>query len=593
MSVAAAPPVGRWRRVEAGFLACHSEPLNVAIHLVTTPLAIWALIAIGARVSAVAIVSLTAAYLVVLLGLIPVGVWWATALSAAVLVVAAVSGPVVGLGWLLGALALAYGAQDLAHRLSGEETFESHYANRPDGGLRRAEHWLLLLPLVLVAARRSGISLLSWIVPRRSVLVGRLDGDADRARLALIRRWVQARRPCRESTTHWWAYELDPEARRAFEGLVDSEEIAAMLRARHGDRARIRPVPAMNEVYVAGPDRGESSDRVFYVPHVDGPLAVFPGATLYRCMVAVTPNRRIRTHFPMECRGANEEVVTLDEAGLLAFDYHRTPHFISAADDEEPQEQRVNLKLHYVVSPAGLAGWAELLARASARYNLRARRLFLDTLVPDALGARVAARLVVLQTHLWQWTACRLGHRNLAWLAVIASLSRITGSPVPFVVGASFVHYLLYIATYASREQVSFGVFRRDVLFFKSVSMSILAVLALSSPTWSPVAIALIVAGFGTAAWAAGTLGADRTWFGAELGICEPRRVGRAPYGVIPHPMILGSIVGLAGVSLLEPLREDWPWLVPCHVGFYLVHLAQEILDLHEPRAVSTTPERS
>lgn len=593
MSVAAGHPAGRWRRVEAGFLACHSEPLNVAIHLVTTPLALWALIALGAKISAAATVAVTVVYLIVLLGLIPVGVWWATALAAGVLVVGAVSGPVTGLGWLLGALALAYGAQDLAHRLSGEETYESCYAERPDGGWRRAEHSLLLLPLVLAAARRTGISLLSWIVPRRSVLVGRLDRDADRARLALIRRWVRARRPCRESTTHWWAHELDPEARRAFEGLVDSDTIAAMLRTRHGGRARVRPVPAMNEVYVAGPDRGESSDRVFYVPHVDGPLAVFPGATLYRCMVAVTPNRRIRTHFPMERRGPDEEAVTLDEAELLAFDYHRTPHFISVADDEEPQEQRVNLKLHYVVSPAGLAGWAELLARASARYNLWARRLFLDTLVPDVVGARVAARLVVLQTHLWQWIARWLGHRNLALLAALALLSQLTGSPVPFVVGASFVHYLLYIATYASREQVSFGVFRRDVLFFKSVSMSLLAVLALSSPTWSPAALLLMVAGFGTAAWAAGTLGADRTWFGAELGICEPRRVGRIPYGVIPHPMILGSIVGLVGVSLLEPLRTDWPWLVPCHVGFYLVHLAQEILDLHEPRPLSATPDRS
>ncbi len=155
---------------------------------------------------------------------------------------------------------------------------------------------------------------------------------------------------------------------------------------------------------------------------------------------------------------------------------------------------------------------------------------------------------------------------------------------MPFVAGSSFLHYLLYIATYSSREQVSFGVFRRDALFFKSVSMSILAVFALSAPSWPALALLLMIAGFGTAAWAARTLGADRTWFGAELGLCEPRRIDRAPYGVIPHPMIAGSIVGLVGVSLLEPLREGWPWLVPCHVGFYLLHLAQEVLDVHEQR---------
>jgi hypothetical protein len=118
-------------------------------------------------------------------------------------------------------------------------------------------------------------------------------------------------------------------------------------------------------------------------------------------------------------------------------------------------------------------------------------------------------------------------------------------------------------------------------LFWKTVSLAILAMLYLIHFEFDAVSLGLVAFGFGLAALATDALGADRTWFGAELGVCEPARIARFPYGSIPHPMILGSIVGLIGVATLDPLREAWPWLVPTHIAFYLAHLLQEILDLH------------
>ena len=423
--------------------------------------------------------------------------------------------------------------------------------------------------------------LIGVLVPRRALLATRLEDADEQSALRILRRWTEQAAPPGGHTIHWWIRELDAPARDAYRRIAESPAIEAMLRARHGASARIRRVEAMNEVYVAGPDREASSDRVFYVPHLDGPFAVFPGATLYRCMVALSPNRRIRTHFPLERSGSEEASVVLDEAEAIAFDYHRTPHYISADPGEGAPIPRINLKLHYVVSPPRLALWADALAALTTAYNTRARELFLETLAPRRPLTRLAARAVVWQTHVWQQMARLLGHRNVLAVVLLCLASLWARSAWPLVLGGSFVHYVLYLAAFESRRDVCFGVFKRDALFWKTLSSAILGLLYLIHFEFDPVSLGLIAFGFGLSALATDALGIDRTFFGAELGFCPAARIERFPYGSIPHPMILGSIVGLIGVAALDPLRAAWPWLVPAHIAFYLVHLAQEILDLH------------
>ena len=73
----------------------------------------------------------------------------------------------------------------------------------------------------------------------------------------------------------------------------------AMIRRFHGTGYKVHPVLGMNELYVTGPPKQSTSDTVFYMGHVDGPWSVFPGARLYRCMVAASENAEVTTHFPM------------------------------------------------------------------------------------------------------------------------------------------------------------------------------------------------------------------------------------------------------------------------------------------------------
>ncbi len=577
---AAAGHVDRWTRLQDAFLTGHATRLNVGLHLLSTPLGIFAALSLAAHLGrtvpiavAVLAVGLTSLFLPARLALVH-------AIIAAVLVAASlmVSVPVA---WGLGLVGAAWLLQNLAHVVSSEATYASDYHDRPGAALRFAEHVLFLLPLVLAATPRARGPLIGAIVPRRALLATRLEDAEDRGALRILRRWAEQRTPADGHTTHWWTSDLGAPARDACRRIAGSAAIESMLRARHGPSARIRIVDGMNEVYVAGPDRETSSDRVFYVPHIDGPFAVFPGATLYRCMVALTPNRRIRTHFPLERAGTEAASVVLDEAEVVAFDYHRTPHYISSEPGEIASVPRINLKLHYIVSPPRLARWADALASLSTAYNTRARDLFLETLVPRRRASRLAARAVVWQTHLWQQIARLLGHRNIFAVALLWALSLAVGSAWPLVVGGSFAHYLLYLATFESRRDVSFGIFKRDALFWKTLSSAILGLLYLIHFEFDPVSLGLIAFGFGLAALATDALGVDRTFFGAELGVCPAARVERFPYGAIPHPMILGSVVGLIGVAALDPLRAAWPWLIPAHVAFYLAHLVQEMLDLH------------
>ena len=94
-------------------------------------------------------------------------------------------------------------------------------------------------------------------------------------------------------------------------------------------------------------------------------------------------------------------------------------------------------------------------------------------------------------------------------------------------------------------------------------------------------ALALLSSGFGLATLAANRLGLDRTYFGWELGEIKGDYVARFPYGVVPHPMILGGITGWLGFQKLAAFREAYPLYVPMHILFYTAHAIQEHFAIH------------
>ena len=588
---------GRWPRLHQAFADCHRQRLNVYLHLLTLAATWFASASLAAAVSPWLAAALTGLYVLALL----VGVW-RDRMDAAVWLASTLFLTAVSLAawwarvdWVaaLCVLGAAYVVQELAHLLAGEPTMQSRYVGRPGWWETLLGHTFYLLPLTLASVPGARGHLLSFLVPRDRVFHTRLTDADQTAALAELRQWVEQAHPTMEHTTHWWLHELPEHVAAAFGRVGASEELHRMLGEGHGPAYAVQVLPGMSEVYVTGPTQKMTSDTVFYTPHVDGPWAVYPFAAVYRCMVAASPNDRVTTHFPM-AGGAYDRPrgLTLTTGDAVAFDFNREPHYITRAAGSAGH--RINLKLHYLVCPSWLKPYGRLLGWLTTRYDVRARKLFLDTISPDSLLAKLGAAWVLASTKLFEWTVRHVGFTNLTYVLAAAAAAWAASSYAVFLAATSFVHYLLYVAVFADRRDVSFGRFVRNARFFKTLSFAQLFGLyawhfAATPQAWASVAI--MAGGFGTAAAAYRVLGTLRTYFGQELGHCAARRLTAFPYGVVPHPMILGSVVGLAGMLLATPFRDAYAWLAVTHVGLYLAHLAQEVAttdaDGREPPAAA------
>ena len=575
----AASRLAAWHRLLPEFHATHTQPLNVGLHLITTPMGLLGALGLTQALLGVqTMLTIAAAYTLITAVFVPLRTTLLTTLSMAVLVAAAF---VWQPGWIAALVVLVIGwvAQELAHVFTGEQTLQSTYMNQQRWWVSLSEHTFFLLPLVLVAGIRCGRSLLGIFVPRSAVFKSSLEGPAWEEHLSRMRDFV-ARTDLDETITmHCWQKDLEPAERESFETLASAAPIIDQIRAFHGEGCQVDLLRDMNEVYVAAPPQKLSSDTVFYTPHIDGPWTIFPFAAVYRCILAVNENKHVHTHFPLNGPSlAVPESHTLTTGDAVAFDYNREPHYITN-DYAENKNRRISLKLHYVVYPKSLGPWGRWLGTLSTAYNTRARQLFLDTIAPDSLFDKAKAAGVVATTFLFESIARFCGWAELLYVALLALISFVMGDLRMLLAGTSFIHYLLYIGALADPQNVSFGKFKRNAVFFKTLALAQLAGWWLYLGGYqSPLSIVCITAGYGLATWASVVLGLNRTYYGEELGKCEPKRIHQAPYGVIPHPMILGAAVGLSGFHLASPFRESIPWVIPIHLAFYAIVIVQEML---------------
>merc|ERR1712008_347909 len=94
------------------------------------------------------------------------------------------------------------------------------------------------------------------------------------------------------------------------------------------------------------------------------------------------------------------------------------------------------------------------------------------------------------------------------------------------------------------------------------------------------VAVLCVTAGYSVTLMATYRLGFVRTYFGSELGFVKPKWITGFPYGYIPHPMIVGQLFALGFMLLWWGERmELWEKaLVATHMGFYTIHMVQEMV---------------
>jgi hypothetical protein len=495
-------------------------------------------------------------------------------------------GPFASLGplSLAGLVVLAYVGQDAAHWISGESTFDSTYKKKDDWLSQLSEHTYYLLPLVLDSTLHMQESFFSWMLPHNYVIKTKLESKENGELITTMREWVLEQDPPHDQTTHWYSEELPDGPNQAFKEIANCDEIKQAFHKRFPEATyAMDTIPDMNEVYVSCTQGNKmNSDTVFYMPHVDGPYGIFPFCFVYRCMLGVSPNQLIKTSFTLNKKGW-----TVSTGDLLGFDYHREIHYIHHNKDTKNEGHRIVLKLHYVVYPKCLKAFGFLLSRLSTRYNQAARELFLRTIKPKNLFWKFMAKQVLIGTELTLRIQKHLGMNNVAMVVIFGTVAALFGNYSLFLYATSYVHYCIYISTYYHRagglEAISYGEFQRNCVFWKTLALVQAFSLYLLHFELDVISLVMIVAGFSLSSAATAALGWDRTYFGWELGYLPGKFITTWPYGPngVPHPMIVGGVLGWLGIFKMAALRANYPYLALGHVALYLVHMAQEHMAIY------------
>jgi hypothetical protein len=129
---------------------------------------------------------------------------------------------------------------------------------------------------------------------------------------------------------------------------------------------------------------------------------------------------------------------------------------------------------------------------------------------------------------------------------------------------------------------VAHGEFMRDVWLYKTIALTHLSkrLLPLVELPQDAPGLLLALAGFSVTMLATARLGMVRTYFGSELGFVKPQWVEGFPYGVIPHPMIMGQVFAYASIFFwwYDRLSTENMYLLAGHIGCYSFHMVQEML---------------
>ena len=174
-----------------------------------------------------------------------------------------------------------------------------------------------------------------------------------------------------------------------------------------------------------------------------------------------------------------------------------------------------------------------------------------------------------------------VGRRNASTLTcVLLVLSILLGAALDRSLAAavyllSFWHYYLYWLAFTFAA-IPFGVFKRDAVALKTVSVAALAMVYLAAPL-DPASLIVIAGGVLLNVRAAAALGIDRTYYGHEVAGLAPRRITAFPYSLTAHPMILGNVAAFGGTLINPGFREQWWPLAILHVAANIGLLVMEL----------------
>lgn len=180
-------------------------------------------------------------------------------------------------------------------------------------------------------------------------------------------------------------------------------------------------------------------------------------------------------------------------------------------------------------------------------------------------------------------------YSNIYYITSLFIISYYTDYKI-FLISTSFIHYIQYIYVYYYRSSIDYNKFKKNVIFYKF--LSIIQLYSLYTSTFTSfscvynnlLSIIIIISSNILSGYSAYLLGTDGCYFGIELGYVNKNKnyVSKFPYGYIPHPMILSQCIALYFMNNNFIFYNNWPFLIYFHIFFYIIHMIQEHFDLHK-----------
>jgi len=401
-------------------------------------------------------------------------------------------------------------------------------------------------------------------------------------------------------TFHTWLWkDLDNTTEAAMRKI--QAEITPFLGTHHSRIAV--PLESMDELYVSAVQHTEGSDKVFVTPHMDGFFQWLPLASVKRCIYGVDVLSKggpdvvtVRPFHPVP----SQQTVVVRSGDAVCFDYNHDLHWIAQDHTNDQCSSsnetgcgaggvRVVLKYHFLEMPRALSKLGPVAEELNSRYNAFARKLFVTSLNPsEGLVSTLVGHMINAVTRI-SYVELYIGGFNMLRVLFLVAVSNFAASRLMPTLGVA--HYFLYMFVFLFRS-TPLEVFMRDAVFVKTSAMLVLARCYFSFKL-NFLSFIVSAAGFGLSAAAFKALGNEATYFGWQYGR-QVNLVEEWPYGEhfgfrIPHPMILGSAIGLCGLCINSGFRKAYGRCILAHLALYGVVLTLEVTDVHVPESLSYT----
>ena len=288
---------------------------------------------------------------------------------------------------------------------------------------------------------------------------------SDNTEIDELRKWVMSQNPDDNNSSHWWYSELPADISLLYYKIASDKNIITMFAKNTNNSIDI--INDMNEIYVTAPqkvissDVSNTSDKIFYTRHIDGPYFLFPFASCYRIILGLDDNSDVVTCFNMI---PQDTIVKKGDA--VAFDYHREPHYIYNKNKDSKNGHRVILKIHYCIYPRWAYYFGKVLSGLSIQYNKNFRNLFLFTLKTEEKYKNYIAYLMILSTQIFHDIEYYIGYNNISFASMMYYVGYLTHYNI-FLLGCLLIHYVRK-TTYVPENCKNIAL-KRDIIFYYAI----------------------------------------------------------------------------------------------------------------------------